>query len=380
MVVVGGGPAGSAASVQLLRLGRSVILLERSGYDNPRLGELLSPSARPVLAELVLSESALTEPHGRSNGITMSWGGAAIRYSDYIFDPYGPGYHLDRCLFDRDLAGVVLRTGGTLLTRTRTESVARRGDDAWTVTTVTADGRAIRLSARFLVDATGRAALMGRSLGSHRRRFDRLIGVSGRHTPVPGRDCLGDRLLLESVETGWWYAMALPTKQAFVVFMTDADVLRERPAAISDLWQREFERTRLISAMLPALRKPTGVAVRPADTSVLEPMHGRSWTAVGEAGVAYDPLSGRGILDALESGLAAGTAIDRALDGNTVSLDEFARERRERFLGYLDQRREMYQQEQRWPTSRFWTNRHEDPYQGNAVVSRFSHRRYPGAG
>jgi flavin-dependent dehydrogenase len=363
VLVVGGGPAGSAASIRLLRHGRSVILLERSGYDRPRFGEQLSPPAQPVLAELIPDQATLTAAHGRSHGITMSWGDVDTRYTDYLFEPYGFGYRLDRARFDADLAAEVARTGGTLVTRTRATSIAR-ADGGWTVTAVGDHGQTAELRARFLVDATGRAAFVGRHLGSRRRQFDRLIGVSG--TQPPGED-IGERLVLESTETGWWYAIAMPSGQMAAVFMTDADVVRGRSGAIRDLWQRELQRTRLIRAMLPALpgrtrasMDPPTLTVRPADTSVLQPMHGDSWVAVGEAGVALDPLSGRGILDALESGLTAGTAVDRALDGETATLDEFARERRDQFYRCLAERREVYRQEQRWQESRFWLRRHRD--------------------
>lgn len=362
VVVVGGGPAGSAAAIRLARLGRSVVALERSGHDEPRLAEHLPPSVRPVLWDLGVIEPT----RGRSNGVTMSWGDAAVRYSDYLFDPYGHGYHVDRSGLDADLAAVVTRTGGVVLRRTRAEPIARHSADCWTVTAVDSAGRTTRLTARFLVDATGRSAAVGRNRGSRRRRFDRLVGVGARCRLPTAGEGLGDRLVLESVEAGWWYAIALPTGQAAVVFMTDADAIRRHSSSTRHLWLREFARTTLVSALLPGLGDPPSVTVRSADTSILEPMHGAGWVAVGEAGVAFDPLSGCGVVDALESGSAAATAIDRALDGDTGALDVFAQQRVERFHRLLEQRREVYEWEQRWPTSPFWISRRLAPATASA--------------
>ena len=287
----------------------------------------------------------------------MSWGDTGIRYSDYLFEPYGHGYHVDRAAFDAQLTAAVSRTGGVVVRRTRAEPIARHSANGWTLTAVDSAGRTARLTARFLVDATGRSAAVARNRGSRRRRFDRLVGVAARYALPPAGSDLTDRLLVESVDTGWWYAIALPTGQAVVVFVTDADVIRQRSSLVRHLWLREFARTTLIRALLPGLGDPPSVAVRSVDTSILEPMHGPGWVAVGEAGVAHDPLSGRGVLDALESGSAAATAIDRALDGDSGALDAFARQRLERFHQYLEQRREIYERELRWATSSFWASR-----------------------
>lgn len=356
VTVVGGGPAGAAAAVRLLQLGRSVVLLERSGYDKPRPGEHLSPAARPLLSELTGDDSTLTGPHERSTGITMSWGDDTVRHTDYLFDPYSFGHHLDRCRFDRDLADVVPRLGGTLRLRTRVRSVRRGSDRSWIVTA--ADGsRVTELTASFLVDATGRSAAVGRMLGSARRRVDRLVGVCA-HVPLDAASgLLRSRLLLESSETGWWYATAPHADRGVVVFMTDADLIRDGCTPTGQLWRQRLDRTRLIRSALPELEGTVRLEVRPADSSILEPMHGPSWVAVGEAAEACDPLSARGIVRALQSGLAAGTAIDRALDGDTEPLGTFASDRRAQFHQYLDERLQVYRQERRWVSKEFWARR-----------------------
>ena len=185
----------------------------------------------------------------------------------------------------------------------------------------------------------------------------RLVGVAASGALAAGAAGPGDRLVLESAETGWRYALALPTGQVAAVFMTDADAVHRRSTSLDAMWRREFVRTGLVSAVLAALVGPPSVVVRPADTSILEPMHGPGWVAVGEAGAAYDPLSGQGVVEALDSGLAAAAAIDRALDGDRGALDEFALERTERFHHYLIRRRETYRQERHWPASPFWARR-----------------------
>ena len=50
--VIGGGPAGASLAIALSRARRSVAVLERSGYEQPRIGETLPPAACVPLAEL----------------------------------------------------------------------------------------------------------------------------------------------------------------------------------------------------------------------------------------------------------------------------------------------------------------------------------------
>jgi 2-polyprenyl-6-methoxyphenol hydroxylase-like FAD-dependent oxidoreductase len=52
VIVIGGGPAGSAAATMLARKGWQVILLEREQFPRDHVGESLLPASIPVLEEL----------------------------------------------------------------------------------------------------------------------------------------------------------------------------------------------------------------------------------------------------------------------------------------------------------------------------------------
>jgi len=71
-----------------------------------------------------------------------------------------------------------------------------------------------------------------------------------------------------------------------------------------------------------ALPDFTGIA--DAGSSRLEPLVGEAWAAVGDAGAAFDPVSGQGIANALVSGLIGGRAIADHLSGRRESLPTYA--------------------------------------------------------
>src|SRR5258708_27278818 len=52
VVVAGGGPAGAVAALHLSRRGVRVALIEKSAYENPRVGETRPPELRRPLIEL----------------------------------------------------------------------------------------------------------------------------------------------------------------------------------------------------------------------------------------------------------------------------------------------------------------------------------------
>jgi flavin-dependent dehydrogenase len=197
VAVVGGGPAGATAAITLAESGVHVALIERSLYEQVRIGETLPPAARPVLQQLGLVEAiAGAVP---SLGTQSAWGSDDLATNPFIANPHGPGWHLDRARFDSALAGAagvagVTRLDGSEVTACAPSTRGTRG--AWRLIVTTDGGAARRVTARAVVDATGRRASQARRLGARRRLHDRLVGLavhySGPDDP-PGPGGRGDR-------------------------------------------------------------------------------------------------------------------------------------------------------------------------------------------
>ena len=87
-------------------------------------------------------------------------------------------------------------------------------------------------------------------------------------------------------------------------------------------------------------------------------VHGNNWLLAGDAAMTWDPLSGQGICKALESGMHAARAIDRALDEDNHGLDDYAQWTQAQFGDYLHTRAKYYRAKQRWPDAPFWRRHH----------------------
>jgi hypothetical protein len=123
VAIVGGGGRfddgdGAGAS------GLSAVVIERSAYDNLRIGETLPPAIREVLTELGVWERFVRDGHAPSHGTHAAWGSSALHANDFIFNPHGHGWHVNRSRFDRMLA-VAARDAG-LVIRERTRLISHR--------------------------------------------------------------------------------------------------------------------------------------------------------------------------------------------------------------------------------------------------------------
>ncbi|HYX27889.1 MAG TPA: NAD(P)/FAD-dependent oxidoreductase [Pyrinomonadaceae bacterium] len=362
VAIVGGGPAGSATAISLRTHAPllSVVLIEASRYNSFRIGETLPPPARAVLEHLDLWESFASDSHEETYGSTTSWGSASLQHNDYFFSPANVGWHVDRVAFDAMLAQQAASRGTRLLLNTRIHHAQRR-DGKWRLI-LSADKT---IDARFIVDATGTAAL-ARGFGSQFIEEDQLIGIA-RVFAGANRDA---STIVEPFAHGWWYTAALPNDLRIVVLMTDSDLARRFHFQKTAEWESVLSDTRHVSVMVNQSKPSASLAIRSASSRRLTPPTGDDWLAVGDSASRFDPLSSQGVFKALRSGVFGAYAIaDRLTRSETAGLRKYNYLIEAEFKGYLDVRARYYCDERRWSRSEFWRRRHldSDPAAGSAM-------------
>jgi flavin-dependent dehydrogenase len=372
VAVIGGGPAGTAAALTLLKYsGLRIVLIERSAYTSFRLGECLAPGTGDLLRYLG-AEEILTETQPRaSQGVAAAWGSSRVHFQDFIFTGRGPGWHVDRRRFDEALARAVERCGGLLLIETRVDEARRDSDGQWRLLLRRGFGRQpTTLAARYLIDATGKHAAIARRQAAKIEARDRLVGISGLYSfrgPLKG----GGVTLVEAVPSGWWYTAQLPDVpnggQVIAVFMTDADIARRRGYRATARWKRLLARTEHTRQRLKGGKLRGLLRLHAAHSGKLVPPTGPGWIAAGEAAVSFDPLASMGIGYALLSGIEAGRLAHNVLTGSGKLAAAYANNVSLHFARYMELRAAYYQCEQRWPMQPFWRRRHEGVPRQNPV-------------
>jgi flavin-dependent dehydrogenase len=167
------------------------------------------------------------------------------------------------------------------------------------------------------------------------------------------------RTVLEAFDRGWWYAAALPDGRAVAGLFTDADLL-PGPAGRERLWAQAWAGACLVPDLVAfADRAPIHTA--PAQTGAATACAGADWLAVGDAARTLDPLSGRGITEALTSALRAAEAVRAPAADRTAALAADAERAAEEHRLHLATRLTHYRRERRWPDSPFWRRRHAAP-------------------
>lgn len=355
--IIGGGPAGAATALALARRGYAAAIIERSNYHQPRIGETLPPAVQPLLASLGVWEEFLAQKHSPSFSTRSAWGQADLYDNDFIFNPYGSGWHVDRACLDAGLAQWAEKAGAYVCRSSRVLSYARANDaSSWQIELAHGERRR-SLRARFLVDATGRASWLAGTQGSSRITYDHLVGITSFWSPSSPQSVNDNPTLIEAVEEGWWYSAVLPDSRLVLAYMTDADLYSKAQKRSNNYWQQQLQRTTHTKSRAKRYQPVAGSFVMAANSSRLDRIAGDYWLAVGDAAVACDPLSGQGIYRALQSGIRSARAIDEHLAGRDQSSAQYAMEIGQGFEHYLIKRTDYYQRENRWPDAIFWQRR-----------------------
>ncbi|KIG12148.1 Dehydrogenase flavoprotein LodB [Enhygromyxa salina] len=367
VVVLGGGPAGCAAALGLARRGvEGVLVVEAGGYEDERIGESIPPDTRALFDQLGVLEGFLGEDHEPCLGSCSSWGADELGYNDFLFNPNGNGWHLDRRRFDAWMAARARDAGVEVWTRAK--FVDRLGADERGVELglqVGDQGAPTRIRAGFVIDATGQRSRYARRCGAQPRTLDRLV-VSSGFFELPDAEIsrLFRLTMLEAVEEGWWYLARLPRRRVAVAIATSPALHKASRLDRAQGWLAALATTRhILPKLLEAGASPvTGsLTVCAAPSFVLEPVVDTSssptWLAVGDAASCFDPISSQGIYKGLSDGLASAQAVAAHLRGDAEALSTYARGVHERFTGYAQQRAYFYGVEQRWTDSTFWRER-----------------------
>jgi flavin-dependent dehydrogenase len=359
VAIVGGGVAGCASALSLLRHGvRDIVVVEAEPGGRARIGETIPPACADVLRRLDVWDAFLAQDHIPSLGSAASWGKAELGYNDFLLDPHGRGWHLDRPRFDAMLAAAVVARGGTFARGLRLRDVAPRGvaprNGRWSLTLDAADGER-RLDADVLVDASGPAAAAARRLGVARNAVDCLT-VLHAVLDLTAPERVPTRTILEAADYGWWYAARLPGGRLIAALTTDRATLRQRRLGETGSWNAALRQTRHVAPLL-ALGKANDtpkpdLAIAPS--AILSRVTGPGWLAVGDAASSYDPLTSQGIIKALLDGEAAGRAIAADRRGDTAALAAYQDGVFAGFTRYLELRRHLYGLETRWRDAPFW--------------------------
>lgn len=318
VLIVGAGPAGSAAATWLARRGIDVVLTDRAPLGRDKTcGDGLTPRAMAEMRRLGLFEWA--GERISIQGLRLRGFGAEheIPWPAGRFGRRGsavPRRELDRALAEKAAdSGARLHAGWAA--RITGTSDVRGGVTPSEVTLSGPGGEKQQIAARVVVGADGARSSVGRALGRRWHR-DLPFAVAARSymtADAHDRPWIGSDLELRdaagAIQPG--YGWVFPLGDGSVNLGVGALATSDRPANVN---VRE-----LLAAYVPKVREEWGLHGEPREVaSAFLPMGGAvsgvagpNWALTGDAAGLINPLNGEGIDYGLEAGrLLAGVVAE----------------------------------------------------------------------
>ncbi|MFC8526731.1 geranylgeranyl reductase family protein [Nocardia sp. NPDC057227] len=312
VLVVGAGPAGSAAAAWAARDGRDVLLIDGAVFPRDKTcGDGLTPRATAELEHLGLGP--WLRAHTVNHGLRMAGFGREelLPWPGGSFPTYGSA--VPRTELDDTLRQTAVKSGARMLDGTKAVEVLRDGERVRGITVKTGSGMHT-VECRTLVVADGVRSPIGKQLGrSWHRRF--AYGTAARAYIRSARSddqWITSHLELRNADGALvpGYGWIFPLGNGEVNIGVGSLATERRPSHIAlkpllehytaqrrDEWGFDGELRAVASALLPMGGAVSNVA-------------GPNWVLIGDAAGCVNPLNGEGIDYGLEGGHMLAALLD----------------------------------------------------------------------
>jgi geranylgeranyl reductase family protein len=303
VIVVGAGPAGTAAAYHLAARGRRVILLEAQsrGRSKPCGGGMAASVQRWFPFDL---SPAVDQVIHR------------VRFTWCLEDPVtaelpgdAPFWIVRRSALDAYLADQASLAGCDLRFGCGVERIGRRSDGAWEV--VDGQGQVLQAAAVVIADGSASRFAAPLGLGPPQPRFAATVSVEVEGQPDPA-----DMARFEFGLVHHGFCWVFPRRGGYSIGVG------------TFIGQQEADSEAVLACLLPDLGlSASGGERRHGQLRIWNghhPLHGEGLVVVGDAASLCDPFLAEGLRPSLLSGCEAATAVDRWLAGDRQALEGYS--------------------------------------------------------
>jgi geranylgeranyl reductase family protein len=331
VIVIGGGPAGSAAATRLAQRGHRVLLLEKEQFPRFHIGESMLPCVMPLIEKLGAMprlKAADFLPKYAAEFVTAD-GSLRRRYAfrDGLVQGASSAFEVDRSEFDKLLLenaaeqGVTVRQGAQVI---RFDLDAKPGVS---VVARLDDGSETIFRASMLIDASGQASMLAGRLGL--REMDQELKNFAVFSHYEGASRAsgeeeGD-ISVVLVPGGWWWVIPLRNDRTSVGLVGPSRNLRgQKPDEA--YFQAQIDNTPFVRERLASATRVAPVRSVSDYSYVSKKLVGDRFVLVGDAAAFIDPVFSTGVYLGIVGAFRAAEVIDLALRSGNFE--------RARFLGY----------------------------------------------
>lgn len=337
-VIIGGGPGGSTAASFLARAGHRVLVLEKERFPRFRVGESLLPYNRPILEELGLWSKLEGRGFPKKFGAQFHLGDGS-KAIDFVFrqgkfTKHTEVIQVERAVFDDILlkhaaeCGAEVRQGWTVNRFDYQDKMHR-------VRASAESGQEEVLSARFLIDASGRANVTGNQEGL--RTFHptlRKLAVFGHFNGVKldAGERAGDTIIVRLAQRWFWLIPISPEKTSVGCVM-DKEEFNGMDASPEAIFAKMVQLSAPMRERMAEVRLVGGMHVTTDFSYHNRTLIGPRLLRVGDAAGFMDPIFSAGVYLAMYSARLAAQAVGESLQNNDDGASRLATYERRVFRG-----------------------------------------------
>ncbi len=328
VIVIGGGPSGSATATLLAQKGFKVELFERDHFPRFHIGESLIPHTYHVIKRLGLlpkmQQSHFTHKHSVQFVTEHGKLSEPFYFHDHEEEEWSQTWQVRRAEFDQMLMtnarehGVIVHEGARVL------EVLFEGTQAVGIR-VKPEGQPERVvKAKVIVDASGQSSLIIDKLNL--REWDPELKKAAVWTywkgayRDEGKDAGATIVLQTKGKAGWfWYIPLHDDIISVGVVASNEYLFQNRTKDLEALYFEEVERCPGLKPRLENATRCDGFRAQKEYSYRAKQAAGDGWVLVGDAFGFLDPLYSSGVLLALTSAGMAADAIGDALAANDPS-------------------------------------------------------------
>jgi flavin-dependent dehydrogenase len=329
VVVIGGGPSGSATATLLAQNGHTVELFEREHFPRFHIGESLIPHTYHTLNRLGLLDKMKGSHFIKKYSVQFVNERGKLSEPFYFVDhePHESSqtWQVRRSEFDHVLLKNARDHGVTVNEGARVLEVLFEGPRAVGVRVKPADGPERIVKSKVVVDASGQSSLIIDRLNL--REWDPVLKKAavwtywkGAYRDI-GRDEGATIVLQTQGKKGWFWYIPLHDDVLSVGVVAAYDYLFQNREA-KDLESIYFEEVARCPGLQPRLANATRCDTFRAQKEYsyrAKKAAGDGWVLVGDAFGFLDPLYSSGVLLALTSARMAADCINEAIADEDIS-------------------------------------------------------------
>lgn len=320
VAVIGGGPGGAALAVFLARRGHRCLVLEQARFPRYHIGESLIPHTFGLFERLgflpQLRASAFPVKHSVRFVAPDGRESTPFYFSETIPGDRARTWQVERGEFDRLMLDHARAAGAEVHEQAGVEEVLFEAGRAAGVRVVVGGGATAEVRARVVVDASGRACVIGRQLGLRcplpELRKASVWGYFRGGERLPGIDA-GETTMFLVPGGGWFWYIPLPDDVVSVGLVADPEYVFAGGDDAKAAFTREVARCAPLRARLARAQRVGEVRGLRHLAYLNRRTCGDGWVMIGDARAFLDPIYSSGLYLALASAELAAGCIHAAL-------------------------------------------------------------------